>query len=289
MFPHRDTAEPCLTGQAVVALQLRGLHGPLLLLRQGAGLAEGGQQRGKGLDLRVSKHPAQPLDLQQSAVVLPDRLPVLLILVALGSLALEVQSPPHHVPRFIEGGLFEHGGSMVPLELLLLLLLDPRIFAPARRLSALPRGSTVRESGLNHTHIVLLGISLYDISPVARLFTSPLRVNRARCCCCCSGSSSPSRRLVDKHKASGPMGVLQQEEEDSMKTSSNYDRMHTDDVLFVRLLFTSVMASVDFRDNLLGISWVDSGWVPILNPGNVLDYFSERSNPSTTAPVTTRW
>lgn len=39
------------------------------------------------------------------------------------------------------------------------------------------------------------------------------------------------------------------------------------------------MASVDFRDNLLGISWVDSGWVPILNPGNVLDYFSERSNP----------
>uniref|UniRef100_A0A667ZGT2 Mediator of RNA polymerase II transcription subunit 6 n=1 Tax=Myripristis murdjan TaxID=586833 RepID=A0A667ZGT2_9TELE len=32
-------------------------------------------------------------------------------------------------------------------------------------------------------------------------------------------------------------------------------------------------------DNPLGISWVDSGWVPILNPGNVLDYFSERSNP----------
>ncbi|CAL8283737.1 unnamed protein product [Lota lota] len=39
------------------------------------------------------------------------------------------------------------------------------------------------------------------------------------------------------------------------------------------------MAAVDMRDNLLGISWVDSGWVPILNPGNVLDYFSERSNP----------
>ncbi|KAG7229174.1 hypothetical protein INR49_013117 [Caranx melampygus] len=39
------------------------------------------------------------------------------------------------------------------------------------------------------------------------------------------------------------------------------------------------MSAVDFRDNLLGISWVDSGWVPILNPGNVLDYFSERSNP----------
>ncbi|KAK6306874.1 mediator of RNA polymerase II transcription subunit 6 [Coregonus clupeaformis] len=44
--------------------------------------------------------------------------------------------------------------------------------------------------------------------------------------------------------------------------------------------FVYTMASVDLRDNnLLGISWVDSGWVPILNPGNVLDYFSERSNP----------
>ncbi|GAA6081807.1 hypothetical protein Q7C36_008389 [Tachysurus vachellii] len=39
------------------------------------------------------------------------------------------------------------------------------------------------------------------------------------------------------------------------------------------------MASVDLRDNLLGISWVDSSWVPMLNSGNVLDYFSERSNP----------
>ncbi|KAF7710756.1 hypothetical protein HF521_009628 [Silurus meridionalis] len=39
------------------------------------------------------------------------------------------------------------------------------------------------------------------------------------------------------------------------------------------------MAAVDLRDNLLGISWVDSSWVPMLNSGNVLDYFSERSNP----------
>ncbi|KAM4665892.1 mediator of RNA polymerase II transcription subunit 6 isoform 2-T2 [Amazona ochrocephala] len=31
--------------------------------------------------------------------------------------------------------------------------------------------------------------------------------------------------------------------------------------------------------NLLGISWVDSSWIPILNNGSVLDYFSERSNP----------
>ncbi|XP_078263247.1 mediator of RNA polymerase II transcription subunit 6 isoform X1 [Rhinoraja longicauda] len=38
-------------------------------------------------------------------------------------------------------------------------------------------------------------------------------------------------------------------------------------------------AAADSRDNLLGISWVDSAWIPILNPGNVLDYFSERSNP----------
>lgn len=34
-----------------------------------------------------------------------------------------------------------------------------------------------------------------------------------------------------------------------------------------------------FPDNLLGISWVDSAWIPILNNGSVLDYFSERSNP----------
>ncbi|OWK09207.1 hypothetical protein Celaphus_00006030, partial [Cervus elaphus hippelaphus] len=40
-----------------------------------------------------------------------------------------------------------------------------------------------------------------------------------------------------------------------------------------------VMAAVDIRDNLLGISWVDSSWIPILNSGSVLDYFSERSNP----------
>jgi len=31
--------------------------------------------------------------------------------------------------------------------------------------------------------------------------------------------------------------------------------------------------------NFLGISWQDPRWVPILNKDNVLDYFSERSNP----------
>uniref|UniRef100_G3PEN9 Mediator of RNA polymerase II transcription subunit 6 n=1 Tax=Gasterosteus aculeatus aculeatus TaxID=481459 RepID=G3PEN9_GASAC len=61
-------------------------------------------------------------------------------------------------------------------------------------------------------------------------------------------------------------------------TSSNHDKEPTENVVFVRRL-VYIMAAVDFRDNLLGISWVDSGWVPILNPGNVLDYFSERSNP----------
>jgi len=32
-------------------------------------------------------------------------------------------------------------------------------------------------------------------------------------------------------------------------------------------------------DNLLSISWHDSAWIPILNQANVMDYFSERSNP----------
>jgi len=36
---------------------------------------------------------------------------------------------------------------------------------------------------------------------------------------------------------------------------------------------------VEMKDNMLGLSWHDSAWVPILNPSNVMDYFSERSNP----------
>ena len=31
--------------------------------------------------------------------------------------------------------------------------------------------------------------------------------------------------------------------------------------------------------NTLGISWHDSQWIAILNPANILEYFSERSNP----------
>ncbi|KAF2893739.1 hypothetical protein ILUMI_12433 [Ignelater luminosus] len=32
-------------------------------------------------------------------------------------------------------------------------------------------------------------------------------------------------------------------------------------------------------DNPLALSWHDSAWIPILNTANVMDYFSERSNP----------
>lgn len=32
-------------------------------------------------------------------------------------------------------------------------------------------------------------------------------------------------------------------------------------------------------DNPLSLSWHDSAWIPILNPSNVLDYFSQASNP----------
>ena len=32
-------------------------------------------------------------------------------------------------------------------------------------------------------------------------------------------------------------------------------------------------------ENPLFLSWVDSAWIPVLNQSNVLDYFSERTNP----------
>ncbi|XP_047994191.1 mediator of RNA polymerase II transcription subunit 6 [Leguminivora glycinivorella] len=32
-------------------------------------------------------------------------------------------------------------------------------------------------------------------------------------------------------------------------------------------------------ENPLGLSWHDSTWIPSLNPSNIMDYFSERSNP----------
>lgn len=33
------------------------------------------------------------------------------------------------------------------------------------------------------------------------------------------------------------------------------------------------------NENPLFVSWVDSAWIPVLNQANVLDYFSERTNP----------
>lgn len=36
---------------------------------------------------------------------------------------------------------------------------------------------------------------------------------------------------------------------------------------------------MSLENPLLGMSWYDSAWVPLLNPTNVLDYFCERSNP----------
>jgi len=33
------------------------------------------------------------------------------------------------------------------------------------------------------------------------------------------------------------------------------------------------------HESLLYLSWHDSAWIPILNQHNVMDYFSERSNP----------
>lgn len=35
----------------------------------------------------------------------------------------------------------------------------------------------------------------------------------------------------------------------------------------------------NITDNPLSVSWHDSAWIPILNTANVMDYFSERSNP----------
>ena len=54
--------------------------------------------------------------------------------------------------------------------------------------------------------------------------------------------------------------------------------------LYHKLLFqkTSIMTSSGdskISDNPLFISWYDSAWIPVLNPTNVMDYFTERNNP----------
>lgn len=36
--------------------------------------------------------------------------------------------------------------------------------------------------------------------------------------------------------------------------------------------------SIPHQDNPLHISWHDSNWIPFLNPTNVMDYFSDKSN-----------
>lgn len=125
-----------LTGQAVVTLQLRVLHCSLLLICQRGGLTDGGQEGGGwlGARVRISQNPAQPFNLEQSSVILANCLSVLLILVALGALALKVQRPPHDVGWLIVGWLFQHRPTMMLLllELLLLeLLLISGIFGPA--------------------------------------------------------------------------------------------------------------------------------------------------------------
>ncbi|CAG4954000.1 unnamed protein product [Parnassius apollo] len=33
------------------------------------------------------------------------------------------------------------------------------------------------------------------------------------------------------------------------------------------------------NENPLGLSWHDSAWIPLLSPSNIMDYFSEKSNP----------
>ncbi|EDO46841.1 predicted protein, partial [Nematostella vectensis] len=37
--------------------------------------------------------------------------------------------------------------------------------------------------------------------------------------------------------------------------------------------------AADASENQLGVSWHDSAWIPSLSPTNVLDYFSQRTNP----------
>lgn len=40
-----------------------------------------------------------------------------------------------------------------------------------------------------------------------------------------------------------------------------------------------ITAPSGVADNTLSVSWHDSTWIPILNTTNVLEYFSQASNP----------
>lgn len=48
-------------------------------------------------------------------------------------------------------------------------------------------------------------------------------------------------------------------------------------IVFSSLLF--LLFFIFIAENPLTLSWHDSAWIPMLNPANVMDYFSERSNP----------
>lgn len=237
----------CLTGQAVVTLQLCILHGPLLLICQRGGLGdaqrEGGQRLGAGV--RISQHPAQPLNLQQSAVVLAYRLSVLLLFVTLGTLALEVQCPSHDVSGLAVGRLLEHGSGVMPL--LQELLLVSGIFGPAAaagRLSAVlePRRAPAAAVSLaaftaiipgHHAHLRRYLIVAPTAPRIRREISVPLQHLLGRSCVFACRScllraqsyamrslsdgpfpyfSPPTRRLVNKSKTITPTEIFQQEE-----------------------------------------------------------------------------
>ncbi|GJQ66252.1 MED6 [Trypoxylus dichotomus] len=48
---------------------------------------------------------------------------------------------------------------------------------------------------------------------------------------------------------------------------------------FNKMLPSRIGVPSSLTDNPLSVSWHDSAWIPILNTANVMDYFSERSNP----------
>ena len=50
---------------------------------------------------------------------------------------------------------------------------------------------------------------------------------------------------------------------------------------YLKIVFSYIYIREIFNisENILGISWYDTAWVPHLNQGNILEYFSERSNP----------
>lgn len=87
--------------QAVVTIHLDALHRPPLLLRY-PGMGTG----------RTILLPGEPLQLQQSPVILADGLPVLLVLVALRPLAFKVHGAMDELARVPSDG----GGHPTPIH-----------------------------------------------------------------------------------------------------------------------------------------------------------------------------